>query len=71
MSFSLRGDDVIISGDEASVNIAVNQSLTILYCWGPLGAFLAKKEVKSALKGFQYLALGSPKGLKIFQNDVK
>ena len=29
VSFSLRGDDVIISGDEASVNISVNEDITI------------------------------------------
>ena len=37
------------------------QSLTILYCWGSSGTFLAKKGVKSALKGLQWCKI-APEG---------
>ena len=44
VSFSLRGDEVIISGDEASVNIAVNEDISIKELKNKLRALGETKE---------------------------
>ena len=53
VTFSLRGDDVIISGDESSVNIAVNEDISIKELTNKLKALGELKEKGLNLKYIQ------------------